>query len=158
MKYLLTLPLILFSLFSHSEDELDRIFNDIESKYKKLSGKYYCISQTPFMYNSKNFNFKSDYFLITKDDPYRKPKGTLIVDYLNKSIDGGSYLGMKSIPNQCRIVGNYVLSCFEYMRSRSLTFDPNSNEFFLTEHFDGRIVKDAKGFITAEIGQCEKVD
>ena len=156
MKYLITLPLILFSLFSHSEDELDKIFNDIESQYKKLSGKYYCISQKPFIYYSEFNNdiFKSDFYS-KKNDSFNKPKGVLEVDYLNQSIYS-KFLVMGF--SQCNIVGNDVLSCTDNERGRNISFNPNTNEYFLSEFFDGRILVDGTKFINSEIGQCEKVD
>jgi len=157
MKYLLTLPLILFSLFSHSEDELDKIFNDIESQYKKLSGKYYCISQKPFMYYSEFNNdiFKSDFYS-KGNDTFNKPKGVLEVDYLNQSIFSRKFLGMGF--SQCNIVGNDVLSCTDNERGRNISFNPNTNEYFLSEFFDGRVLVSGYKFINSEIGQCEKVD
>jgi len=156
LKIFLSAFFTLFSIFSNSEDELDKIFNDIESQYKKLSGKYYCISQEPFMYYSEFNNdiFKSDFYS-KKNDSFNKPKGVLEVDYLNQSIYS-KFLVMGF--SQCNIVGNDVLSCTDNERGRNISFNPNTNEYFLSEFFDGRILVDGTKFINSEIGQCEKVD
>ena len=133
MKYLFTLSLILFSVFSHSEDI-----------------NYYCVGQNPYSYYSDtdSMGLKSGSF----SNP--KSKGVLTVNYEKKFITS-KFLGFSSY--RCDEIQNNILHCFDSLQ-KTLSFNPKVNKYFFVLINSGQLGSDWGYFIRSEIGQCEKVD
>jgi len=151
MKYLLTLPLILFSLFSHSEGSV-----------------YYCISEKSYIHYSPNVPTE------VIDGPLETDKFSIKIDLQNKTMENEELVLWN--PNNSDIVfkegqfkGEFqtiecndfrgVLRCVTSFGT-SFSFDPKTNEYIHIMSNDGSLdngLYDHR-FVRSEFGKCEKFD
>ena len=151
MKYLLTLPLILFSLFSYSEGIV-----------------YYCVGEKTYIHYSPNVSIE------VRDGKLESNKFSIKIDLQNKTMENEELVLWN--PNNSDIVfkegqfkGEFqtiecndfrgVLRCVTSFGT-SFSFDPKTNEYIHIMSNDGSLdngLYDHR-FVRSEFGKCEKFD
>ena len=161
MKYLITLPLILFSLFSHSEDELDKILNDFDKETN--SGIYYCISEKSFYISPTKL---SDSGVLEDGDKFSVKidlKNQMILSERFNLFDPNEYVyklsDKKELDIQSCSIKNRVMDCYSPFGTM-FSFNTQTKEYMWVVMNNGRNETNdgGKGGLISSFGSCEKFD
>jgi len=150
MKYLLTLPLILFSLFSYSEGIV-----------------YYCVGEKTYIHYSPNVSIE------VRDGKLESNKFSIKIDLQNKTMENEDLiLWNPNVFDMKFTKGPFsgelqTIDCNDYRGNlrcvtslgRIFSFDSKTNEYVSIVLNDGSLDKLFEDrFVESEFGKCEKFD
>ena len=150
MKYLLTLPLILFSLFSYSEGIV-----------------YYCVGEKTYIHYSPNVSIE------VRDGKLESNKFSIKIDLQNKTMENEDLiLWNPNVFDMKFTKGPFsgelqTIDCNDYRGNlrcvtslgRIFSFDSKTNEYVSIFYNDGLFdTHFEERFVKSEFGKCEKFD